>query len=212
MHTHNPRPVYFIAAAISLVTSLITGVASVAWQRPTCSSLNVGSVLSNVDSFKYHEFNTFFHKNAGDTRLHIDTMEPENKWVSSGTGTLYLSDGSTELFKHARAGERVSVGVREENRRSGNDESFVGESAVSFPRVAVTCHAYVRRAFGQRAPMAALAVRVWGLAATHCVCGRGVASACLTLLNPSTCPMIYRNSNRVTAWGVARQQITTSTQ
>ena len=27
----------------------------------------------------------------------------------------------------------------------------VGESAVSFPRVAVTCHAYVRRAFGQSA-------------------------------------------------------------
>ena len=25
----------------------------------------------------------------------------------------------------------------------------VGESAVSFPRVAVTCHAYVRRAFGR---------------------------------------------------------------
>ena len=27
----------------------------------------------------------------------------------------------------------------------------VGESAVSFPRVAVTCHAYVRRAFGRSA-------------------------------------------------------------
>ena len=27
----------------------------------------------------------------------------------------------------------------------------VGESAVSFPRVAVTCHVYVRRAFGRRA-------------------------------------------------------------
>ena len=100
MHTHNPPRVYLIAAVISLVTSLITGVASVAWQRPTCSSLSVGSVLSNVDSYKYHEFNTSFHKNAGMTILHIDTMEPENKWVSSGTGTLSLSDGSTELFKH----------------------------------------------------------------------------------------------------------------
>ena len=44
-----------------------------------------------------------------------------------------------------------------------------------------------------RAPMAALLC----LAAT-CLC---VASACLTLLHPSIWPMIYRNSNRVTAWG-----------
>ena len=45
------------------------------------------------------------------------------------------------------------------------------------------------------------------LAAT--VSGGGVASACLTVLYPSTWPIKYSYPNRVTAWGVALQQITT---
>ena len=75
----------------------------------------------------------------------------------------------------------------------------VGESAVSFPRVAVTCHAYVRRA------CASSRFAVFDSDA----CGRGVASTCLTALYPSLCPILYSNLNQVAAWGVALLQITT---
>ena len=75
----------------------------------------------------------------------------------------------------------------------------VGESAVSSPRVAVTCHAYVRRA---------CASICFGVLDSD-ACGRGVASTCLTALYPSLCPIIYSNLNLVAAWGVALLQITT---